>query len=443
MGGRGIPNSGLLLWGAHLDLWLTRNPLWRKLMKPHFFEEEDGFMDIPAILAIIATIITVILGVIELTGKVKEWKIKKGKKNNQAPEKPVIEDSSDSVVDPSLLQPLIKVLTGDDQTRMQEYLALLQRDPKASSQNPNPLRRELLSFIRNAENPAKERCIAGDLLAILGDPRFRADAWNLPNEDLIGFVEIPAGKFFMGNGDTTDGRPLLPDGPQHIVNLPLYYIGRYPVTVAQYRAFLAETHSGETTQIDPGQNNRPVVNVTWLEAMRYCHWLNERLCIWPGTPKVLSDLLQSGAWTVTLPSEAEWEKAARGMADPRRYPWVFDPDPNKANYMDTGIGTTSTVGCFEGVDSPFKVHDLSGNVLEWTRSNWGKDVGKPEFGYPYLRNDPREDINAPGSILRVIRGGSFYSGPKDISCFHRSAEKPNARHDHIGFRLVITRHETN
>ena len=113
-----------------------------------------------------------------------------------------------------------------------------------------------------------------------------------------------------------------------------------------------------------------MVTVTWYEAQQYCDWLTERLRAWPGTPEPLAMLLRHEDWQVMLPSEVEWEKAARGT-DRRIYPWGSEPDPNRANYDDTGINHTSAVGCFPGGASPYGVEDLSGNVWEWTRSCGG------------------------------------------------------------------------
>jgi formylglycine-generating enzyme required for sulfatase activity len=159
-------------------------------------------------------------------------------------------------------------------------------------------------------------------------------------------------------------------------------------------------------------------------------------------PNPISQLFNSTEegkpWVITLPSEAEWEKSARGMLDARSYPWGPEVDPNKANYRESGVNKTSTVGCFEGGCSPYKIQDLSGNVLEWTRSNWGIDVERLKFKYPYDPHDGREATGAPDTMLRIMRGGAFNSPAEDILCSCRTADLPKTRYDHVGFRLVIT-----
>jgi formylglycine-generating enzyme required for sulfatase activity len=265
----------------------------------------------------------------------------------------------------------------------------------------------------------KERAEAGDVLAKLGDPRFREDAWYLPDEPLLGFVEVPEGPFPMGDGSD-----------QHELTLPTYYIARCPVTVAQFRAFVEDSgYEPRDSDSLRGVDNHPVVNVTWYEALAYCDWLTQKLREWVETPEPLATLLREDGWVVTLPSEAEWEKAARGGEDKRRYPWDKETDPNRANYGDTGIGSTSAVGCFPGGASPYGIEDLSGNVWEWTRSLYQD--------YPYDPADGRENLEAGNDVSRVLRGGSFDFTAGYVRCAARFWSNPYNRIGDVGFRVVV------
>ncbi|MCP4211775.1 MAG: SUMF1/EgtB/PvdO family nonheme iron enzyme, partial [Halieaceae bacterium] len=281
------------------------------------------------------------------------------------------------------------------------------------------VQQRLAKLLQAGALTAVERASAGDVLAHLGDPRFRTDAWYLPDECLLGFVEIPAGAFSMGSDTITDD-----ERPQHQVDLPTFYIARYPVTVAQYQAFV------DATGFEPGDGDalrdaasRPVRDVNWYEALAYCDWLTDALTEWSQTPEPLARRLHKG-WRFTLPSEAQWEKAARG-GDGRTYPWGEDRDPDKANYHATAIGTTSAVGCFPTGMSPYGVEDMSGNVWEWCLSKYKK--------YPY-KNDKRNLIDKSKG-RRVLRGGSFDDLDWFVRCAFRDLRRPHFRDLSVGFRV--------
>lgn len=210
------------------------------------------------------------------------------------------------------------------------------------------------------------------------------------------------------------------------------------MTVAQFRAFVehAKFAPGSPDCLK-GVANHPVANVSWHEALAYGRWLTGQLRASDETPEPLATLLRTGGdsrrpWQVTLPSEAEWERAARGV-DGRIYPWGNDPDSNRANYFDTGIGLTSAVGCFSAGTSPYGVEELSGNVWEWTRSLWGKD-----FGYPYRPSVSRENLDAPDDARRVVRGGSFNFYRRNVRAAFRDRNAPDDRSSDLGFRVVVS-----
>ena len=260
-------------------------------------------------------------------------------------------------------------------------------------------------------------------------PGFRSDAWFLPDDDLLGFVEIQAGPFLMGNDPAMD--PLAfenerwtPDQSQELVEIPSFYISRYEVTVAQFRAFVEETGFNVDTQALQEPPDHPVVAVSWPDALAYSRWLETTLRAWPQTPEELVKLLNSG-WKISLPSEAEWEKAARGT-DGRIYPWGNEPRRDRANYAGQ---RTTAVGTFTCPECPFGLVDMSGNVWELTRSAY-----QP---YSYDSTDSRWDLNA--DALWVMRGGSFGDPARNVRATVRGGADPGARRPFIGFRVVVSR----
>ncbi|MCI5140456.1 MAG: hypothetical protein D3909_01720, partial [Candidatus Electrothrix sp. ATG1] len=257
------------------------------------------------------------------------------------------------------------------------------------------------------------------------------DRWFLPDEELLGFVAIPAGEFLMGDDEYERGKP------QHSVRLEQYLIGRYPVTVDQFRCFVTATkHTPSSPRSLEGIANHPVKYVSWYDAMAYCAWLDQELRSSTETSVVLAELLQQ-SWQVGLPSEAEWEKAARGE-DGRTYPWGNEEaDAERANYEKTGVSSTSTVGCFPCGASPYGLEECAGNVLEWTRSLWGEDWDKPEFIYPYDPADERrQNEDAGENVKRILRGWGYWASAADLSCARRG-NLPGGWYDFGGFRLVL------
>lgn len=265
----------------------------------------------------------------------------------------------------------------------------------------------------------------------LGDPsRFRSDAWFLPDEPLLGFVEVGAGSFRMGSDPRTD--PLAFDNEawpgaeaQRSVETEAFYIGRYEVTVAQFRAFAAETAYPVGDQALRRPPDHPVAGVSWTDAIAYATWLDETLREWSGTPGRLSERLRGG-WRISLPTETQWEKAARG-SDGRIYPWGDAPgEPRRANYGGT---TTTPVGSFDCPACPFGLSDMSGNVWELTRSPYGPYPPGPAGGARSLEAD----------ALWVMRGGSFTDSARNVRAAIRGGVDPGARRGFIGFRVVLAR----
>jgi len=259
-------------------------------------------------------------------------------------------------------------------------------------------------------------------------PGFLAEAWQLPDDPLLGFVEITAGSFLMGSDTVID--PMAFDierwsstNAQAVLELPTYYIGRFEVTVAQMRSFVQATGYPIDVQALGGAPGHPATFISWPDALAYSRWLDEILRNSPETPEVLSNLLESGG-QVTLPTEAEWEKAARG-SDGRIYPWGSESRTDRATYQARG---TTAVGSHECPECPFGLSDMAGNVWEWTRS--------PYQPYPY---DPTDDFeNLENESLWVMRGGSFTDPVHFVRGANRGGADPGARRAFIGFRIAIS-----
>ncbi|HSF39565.1 MAG TPA: SUMF1/EgtB/PvdO family nonheme iron enzyme [Thermoanaerobaculia bacterium] len=230
-------------------------------------------------------------------------------------------------------------------------------------------------------------------------------------------VHIPAGSFLMGSTEeqVKRGKAHEDETPQHLVELNEYWIGKYPITNAEYQSFLRESghpspQEWSGTDYPEGKGGHPVVGVSWTDCVAYCRWLNKK------TGK-----------RYNLPSEAEWEKAARGT-DGRAYPWGNRLDPQRRNSTKWRWGGTTPVGQYSpSDDSPYRIADAVGNVWEWTGSLY-----KP---YPYDPADGREEVGSRGR--RVVRGGSYIDSSGDVRCASRDRYDPDARGVNIGFRVVV------
>jgi len=234
-------------------------------------------------------------------------------------------------------------------------------------------------------------------------------------------IEVPAGAFTMGRDDgPADERPA------HVVHLPRFRIDRLPVTNAQFAEFLnavgprgprgerlyddddadARIHRvGGEWRADRGYERHPVIEASWAGARAYCAWRGKR-----------------------LPTEAEWEKAARGT-DARRYPWGGDAlDATRARFA-AGWNQTAPVDAHPRGASPFGVLDMAGNAWEWVSSAY-----RP---YPYRRDDSREDPDV--DVVRGTRGGGHDSPAGELTTTQRGRDlsrAPQAGHHNIGFRCA-------
>lgn len=246
------------------------------------------------------------------------------------------------------------------------------------------------------------------------------DQW----QELDTMVRIPAGSFLMG----TDSK--IADAashPEHKVIVKSYLIDKYLVTNAQYARFIAATghrppSSWKNGKIDQGALLYPVTLVNWYDAEAYAKWTGKR-----------------------LPSEAEWEKAARGT-DGRRWPWGSEMDPKRLNTY-YNVGSASNVTTYANGASPYGVFDMAGNVDEWTSDDFlpykGTDAASDVFQGKVARVLSEEDQAMKISDMvrvnrhyKVLRGGSWKGDPFSTATYHRDYSWPNFASDFYGFRCA-------
>ena len=245
-------------------------------------------------------------------------------------------------------------------------------------------------------------------------------------QELSTMVSIPAGEFLMG---TDSERSDKFNQPQHKVNLPEYKIDKYLVTHAEFAKFVAATQHRPPLdwadgKIPDGKTLYPVTMVTWYDAVDYCEWKEQR-----------------------LPTEAEWEKAARGT-DGRRWPWGNQMDASRLNTY-YNMGSTTVVTHYENGVSPYGVFDMAGNVSEWTASDFkpykGSSASLDTFQPKKVRAQTAEDrgLKVAGlvpveGVYKVRRGGSWKSDPFSTSSYHRNFSMPYYASDFFGFRCAAS-----
>jgi formylglycine-generating enzyme required for sulfatase activity len=238
-----------------------------------------------------------------------------------------------------------------------------------------------------------------------------AHGWHraLPEGLTAGMVRVPGGPFVMGQ-DPEDGPLGMEVGvdsiPRHQVNVGTFWIDRTETTVAEYRAFTAATGHRDFPEVaynhGPPRPDDPVFGVAYADAAAYCAWRGKR-----------------------LPTEAEWEKAARGT-DGRLYPWGNAWEPGRVAFEQRGRVRPDPVGSHPENASPYGALDMAGNVMEWT-SSWyqaypGNDLKRRSFGEHY----------------RVLKGGSWESEPYQLRAANRFAVVPEIGQPSFGVRCVVS-----
>ncbi len=294
--------------------------------------------------------------------------------------------------------------------RLAQMRAKAAYDPRFEREHIRAAGEEAYLQLRNERGGAKSGYTLAEVKALLSPVEWK---------ELDTMIRIPAGPFRMGSNDP---RTNPENRPEHIVNLPAFWIDKYPVTNAQYARFVAATDHRpplywKNGKIPEGLAKHPVVMVSWYDARDYCRWAGKR-----------------------LPTEAEWEKAARGT-DGRLWPWGNQMDPNRLNTYYR-FGHTTPVDMFPQGASPYGVMDMAGNVQEWTASVFvpyeGSDAPAEVFAVhgrtPDYQPGPGEDPKR----LRyyVMRGGSWRSDPFSTKTYHRNYALPNQASDFFGFRCA-------
>ncbi len=308
--------------------------------------------------------------------------------------------------------------------------------PELQESDPTPIS-EAIVTIQPTEN------IAPTLEAKLATSEEKSDAISISEKDAMQQIYIPAGEFIMGSEDedakkTKEGGVAWPEIPEHEVYLDGYWIDKYEISNSQYKLCVDEgicvppfypvTFMGIEYYANPDYSNYPVTYVDWYLARDYCEWAGRR-----------------------LPTEAEWEKAARGVGG-EKYTWGNEPISNeRANFcdgncpkshadinFDDGYAEPAPVGSYPAGASPYGIMDMAGNVWEWTST-----IPQP---YPYDLLDGREepdlregeDVEFGDGPKRGWRGGTWANGTWWLRVSVRYGSVPGYWHNSLGFRCAAS-----
>ena len=236
------------------------------------------------------------------------------------------------------------------------------------------------------------------------------ELWTEP-ETGMEFVYVPGGTFMMG--DIFDDEHWNDEKPIHEVEVSAFYMGKYPVTFNEYDLFCEESDRKKPNDRGWGRGRRPVIYVSWEDANAFAEWLSEKT-----------------GHTFRLPTEAEWEYAARSGGMEHRYSGTSEEDElgQYAWYWGNSGRKTHPVG--EKKPNALGIHDMSGNVREWCQDIYAEDA--------YSKHQDNDPIYMPSGSSRVLRSGSWTSGARSCRSAFRRATSPGGRGNDLGFRLLRT-----
>lgn len=293
----------------------------------------------------------------------------------------------------------------------------------------------IANYFHAADPEASVRAAAGSLLSTIDETTTSAPRIVRRNYQSFDFMEslvkIPSGGFLMGSKPSQDADSLEEEQPLHEVHVDEFSISKLQIRVKDYIEYLRETAGdrGAVIQAEVRVPDAPITKISWYEAISFCRW---------ATVRAREASLIDETMEVRLPTEAEWEKSAKGPAS-FIYPWGNKFDETACNYRLSEPNEVVPVGSFSPRgDSGYGISDMAGNAWDWTLSLWGKRFDRPDYRYPYDQNDGRESVVAGGEFRRIIRGGGYYYHSYCMRTSTRNAAFPVFNHSGGGFRIVVS-----